>query len=454
MSWEKRRGKKWLSEWRGPDGTLRSKGGFATKKAARMYGAEAERKAATGIDFDPKAGAVTFRQIAAEWLDSRADELKPSTLNGYRYALKPKEQRRGDGKTLGIDAVFGGYPLNKIQRSDIQEWVRAMTAAGKQPSTVRHAYEIVRMVLAMAVADNRLPANPADYVKLPTDHTAGRTVGVVDDPAQFLTPEQIESLTDALPWPFNVYAHVAAWSGLRAAELCGLNVGDVLATDKLRVDRTVRVIDGVMTVLTPKTKGSRREVPLPAHTVELLADYLAAHPHGDDPAAPLFPNMRLIAPRPTGVKADDPATTAKDKAQRQADALAELTVEEAEARLVLDWAGRLRHQVFYKAVYRPAVTRANRAARATDDRAAMLPPGLKFHALRHTYASLCAAAELPVREVAKFMGHASPRTTETVYTHLFNTDDHASAMGKLGRMATRKRRPGGNVVPINRKTGA
>jgi hypothetical protein len=26
-------------------------------------------------------------------------------------------KRRGDGKTLGIDAVFGGYPLNAIKRS-------------------------------------------------------------------------------------------------------------------------------------------------------------------------------------------------------------------------------------------------------------------------------------------------------------------------------------------------
>ncbi|CAM3636491.1 tyrosine-type recombinase/integrase [Mycobacterium frederiksbergense] len=452
MAWEKRRGKKWLSEWRKPDGQLDSKGGFATKKAAKMYGAEAERKAAMGIGFDPKAGAITFREVAEEWLDSRADELKPSTLNGYRYALKPKEQRRGDAKTLGIDAVFGGYPLNKIERSDIQKWVRAMTAAGKKPSTVRHAYEIVKMVLAMAVADDRLPANPARDVNLPTDHTAGRTGGVVDE-AQFLTPEQVKSLADALPWPFNVYVHVAAWSGLRAAELCGLNVGDVLKTGMLRVDRTVRVIDGTMTTLTPKTKGSRRKVPLPPPTLKLLRDYLADHPYKENPGAVLFPNMRLKAPRPTGIKTTDAPASAKEKAQRQADALAALTVEEVEARLVLDWDERLRHQVFYKALYRPAVTRANRIARAAEDDAAMLPPELKFHALRHTYASLCAAVDVPVREVAEMMGHASPRTTETVYTHLFNTDDHAAAMGRLGALATRKRRPRTNVLPFAQKTG-
>lgn len=82
-------------------------------------------------------------------------------------------------------------------------------------------------------------------------------------------------------------------------------------------------------------------------------------------------------------------------------------------------------------MYRPAVLRANRAAKATADRAAALPPELRFHALRHTYASLCAAVGVPVREVAKFMGHANTTTTEHIYTHLFDTDDHAGAMAAL-----------------------
>ena len=51
------------------------------------------------------------------------------------------------------------------------------------------------------------------------------------------------------------------------------------------------------------------------------------------------------------------------------------------------------------------------------------------------------------------MGHATPRMTETVYTRLFKKDDQSAEMGKLGAIATRKRRPGGNVVPFTRKAG-
>jgi hypothetical protein len=71
--------------------------------------------------------------------------------------------------------------------------------------------------------------------------------------------------------------------------------------------------------------------------------------------------------------------------QRQATALAELSVAEAGDRLVLDWSEPLRHGAWYKAVYRPAVLRAMR-----HNPRAGLSAALKFHSLRHTYASLSA----------------------------------------------------------------
>ncbi len=42
----------------------------------------------------------------------------------------------------------------------------------------------------------------------------------------FLTADQVSALVAATPWPYSVLTHVAAWTGLRAAELGGLQVGD------------------------------------------------------------------------------------------------------------------------------------------------------------------------------------------------------------------------------------
>jgi integrase len=93
-------------------------------------------------------------------------------------------------------------------------------------------------------------------------------------------------------------------------------------------------------------------------------------------------------------------------------------------------------------VYRPAVLRANRLAGGS-----VLAPQLTFHALRHTYAFICVAAGLDYMQVCRFMGHSKPTTTLAIYTHLFNTDDHAGAMAALGAMEA-KPNYGPNVVPL------
>ncbi|GGF13023.1 tyrosine-type recombinase/integrase [Williamsia phyllosphaerae] len=387
-----------------------------------------------------------FAHAADAWLASRTD-LKARTRAEYGNLLEPKKRARKDANGnstahLSIIATFGGVSVGSITRQRISEWVGAMVAAGKSPSTVRHAYFVVRMVLAQAVVDGLLRDNPADYVKLPSERTAeSGTPGVVDDPDMFLTAAQVSALVAATPWPFNVYVHLAAWSGLRAAELAGLQVGDVdlpapalnpnarPEPGTLRVERTVMADGGGgLTYDSPKTRGSRRRVPLPPATVDLMREYLTIHPRADEPNAPLFPAVRLTAHKPTGVRAAD-SRPLKAVARRQADVLAEQTVEEAELRLDLDWNALLRHQTFYKAVYRSAVLRAPAVAGS----GVTLPPGLKFHALRHTYASLCVAAGIPPLEIARFMGHAKVTTTLTIYAHLFE-DDHTDAMSALGAM--------------------
>ncbi|MDH3022670.1 tyrosine-type recombinase/integrase [Gordonia alkanivorans] len=381
-----------------------------------------------------------FAHAADAWLASRTD-LKPRTRGEYENLLSPKKRARKDANGnstahLSIIATFGGKAVGSITRQQIAEWVQALIDAGKKPSAVRHAYFVVKMVLEQAVADGLLRDNPADHVKMPSERTADSgTPGVVDDPDSFLTADQVSALVAATPWPYNVLVHVAAWSGLRAAELGGLQVGDLELPARqvnpnarpkpgtIRVDRTLspRPTGGYDT---PKTRGSRRRVPLTSATVDVLRDYLALHPRSDEPTAPLFPAFRLTPPKQTGVRAADEPETAQARATRQADALAALTVDDAEQRLDLDWSSPVRHQNFYKAVFRPAVLRAG-----------TVPLGLKFHALRHTYASLCVAAGIPPLEIARFMGHAKVTTTLSVYAHLFE-DDHTDAMHALSAMGT------------------
>ncbi|WEK14475.1 MAG: tyrosine-type recombinase/integrase [Candidatus Microbacterium phytovorans] len=81
----------------------------------------------------------------------------------------------------------------------------------------------------------------------------------------FLTPAQVTAvcaqLRDENPLPTLI--RFAAYTGLRAAEIAGLRVGDVdFDAVHIEVRQTMKRIGNVWTVGTPKSKRSTRTVPL------------------------------------------------------------------------------------------------------------------------------------------------------------------------------------------------
>src|SRR6185437_3134108 len=94
-----------------------------------------------------------------------------------------------------------------------------------------------------------------------------------------------------------------AYSGVRAAELQGLQVGDLTLSDipgtvgSVRVQRTAHRRGGKWTQGTPKSDaGTNRIVPLAPWLADDLRDYLTTvHPFAGKPHAPLFPGRRTRA---------------------------------------------------------------------------------------------------------------------------------------------------------------
>jgi integrase len=56
-------------------------------------------------------------------------------------------------------------------------------------------------------------------------------------------------------------------------------------------------------------------------------------------------------------------------------------------------------------------------------------PKLRFHDLRHTFASLLIAEGANVVFASRQLGHASPDITLRVYAHLFDRLEHAARAG-------------------------
>ena len=286
------------------------------------------------------------------------------------------------------------------------------------------------MVLAHAVADNRITVNPADHVKLPNERTENHSPGVIDDPSQFLTAQQVAALVDATPWPFR---HLR--SSRRVVRPAGRGTGRI-------ADRGYRIARRPNETGFP-SRGAHR------------------HPHSRRIGLRLAEDERLSSPgavdwrhcRDAARVSDFPSPPKRtgcavvlcgDQPARRVGSVGGRT-----SALALDWSALLNHLTFYRVVFRPAVARANQTAQ-TDGLgdSEILPPNLTFHALRHTYASLCVAAGIPPLAISRFMGHSKVTTTLGIYTHLFQ-DDHSDAMTALAALSRPVAAP--NVVPMRRR---
>ena len=161
------------------------------------------------------------------------------------------------------------------------------------------------------MADKRLHDNPAEHVKLPG---AARHAGRRGRPAQFLTARRLPRSWPPRPGP-TTYGPCGRVGGPSRRRAAGLQVGDVElpepalnpnaptpprpTTGRAHDTAAERCAD----VPPPKTKGSRRRVPLTAATTDLLRDYLAAHPWPHwglcKPHCTAVPGMRLDPPQGT-----------------------------------------------------------------------------------------------------------------------------------------------------------
>lgn len=243
--------------YRTPDRRQTDKRGFTTKREAEAWANQVEVDKRRGAYVAPVAGRVKLGDYAREWLDSK-HKLKPSTRARYQVVL---------------DTVIADHreiALGDISRQLVREWV-ADLSVDLAPASVHKSIGVLRQVLAMAVAENRLVVNPVDGVELPL---------VVAAEQRFLTLVQLRALADAAG-AHRPLVYVLGTCGLRFGEVAELRWRDVdIEALRIRVVRSVTLVDGKFEI--GSTKSSKgRTVSLPAFVADLLTP--------GDPDALVFP---------------------------------------------------------------------------------------------------------------------------------------------------------------------
>lgn len=353
----KRPNGKFRARYRDPSGREHAKH-FTRKKDAETWLDEQTAALVTGQYVSPDAGKVTFKAYAEEWRRVQVHRL--SSAEHVERMLRRHAY-----------PAFGDKPLSTIRPSEVQAWVKGMSLT-LAPSTVAVAHGIVAGVFKAAIRDKRITSSPCEGTKLPEDH---RTEVVP------LSRETVAAIEAAMPPRYRALVTLAAATGLRQGEVCGLTVdlsGLRPPSPKpiVRVDRQLVTITGHAPFLgPPKRKASRREIPLPRVGVEALAAHLAAFPPVEQ----------------------------------------EVTVRDAAGRTITETV----EFVFTTETGKPIRRNKLQAVFAKAVRDARAPTGTSFHALRHFYASLLIRHGESVKVVQRRLGHATAAETLDTYSHLW-----------------------------------
>ncbi len=247
---------RYRAKYRAPDGRRHTgPTTFQTKQDARawlaMQHADIVRKQWAPPDAAPVV-KITFASYAQTWLTDRT--LKPRTRDHYQRLL--------DAQLL---PTFGTMVLTSVTPTDVRRWHGAM---GTTTPTLRaHAYGLLRTIMATAVNDELLAANPV--------HIVGAGSAKAVHKIRPASLPELEALVTAMPQRYRVMTLLAAWCALRFGELTELRRKDVdLDAGVIRVRRGVTRVDGGFIVGTPKSDAGARDVAIPPHLIPALREHM------------------------------------------------------------------------------------------------------------------------------------------------------------------------------------
>lgn len=336
------------------DGTSSQKSVYgATQKEAVNKGKKLEEQYAKGLV--AKKDGRTFGEFAKEWLERKIRSGKArATVRGYTMDI---------GYAL---PVLGSLKLQALKPTHIRKLLDGLVAEGYSVRTQRHALQTVKAIFTQAMRLELVYKNPAEYVEIEAPSTESK--------ARSLQPEEVQTLLEAVKdTPMGLLFRLLLGCGLRKGEALALQWVDIdLGRGELSITKNWTGL-GNGYLSTPKTKSSRRIVPIPsglltrleAHRSELLKDWTAKELQG----------LYLFG-------LDKPYNTQSPN---------------------------------------HALERINAKRQEEAQRAGVEPvsfPEIRVHDLRHTYGSLALSRGIPLEVVSERMGHANPTITLNVYRHV------------------------------------
>ena len=314
---------------------------------------------------------ITLEEWYQTWLfDYRIKDLKPKSFEKYE----------GIYRNYIKGTELGRVKLKDLRTTHIQKYYNNLQKT-KPVSTIKGLNTRLKPCLGEAEKQGYIQKNYCKMVTLPKDNTT-KVISILTKEEQDIFIQSIQN------HKLNVLFLVALGTGLRLGELLGLKWNDIeFDTGILTVNRTLSKIKnrdtGKYEVIeqTPKTKNSNRSIPIPQNILYKLKEYKKEQNKQRLLVGEAYINNNYIF-------TDDIGNVIDDKRP-----------------------GRNLKTILTKLDIEP----------------------IKFHALRHTYATRLFEANIPPKTVQALMGHSDISITMDVYTHVME-DTKLEAIEKLNNI--------------------
>ncbi len=311
---------------------------------------------------------LRFGDAAELWLAGPVLDLRATTQAGYRSAVDHHLLPR-----------YGNRRLDGITADDLAALVRDLRQQGKSEATIAAVLGAVGRIYKFAA--RRLGFSAVSPVTLMLASERPKVSLAKRSP--IFTPEQIEQTLAAATEPYRPLFTVAALTGARVSELCGLTWTDIRVDELDEAEITFAwQVDRKGNRRPTKTDGSARTVPIPRDLALILARHKLA-------SRQTTPESFVFATRSGRPLSQRNVARALRKAQRRA------TDENG-------WP-----------------TFPIRRDTGADGKPVPVPAGAvpSIHSFRHTVASRALLAGESVDEVAFLLGHRDATVTRVVYVH-------------------------------------
>lgn len=189
-----------------------------------------------------QAQSLTLADYAKTWIEHR--NVKPRTRGGYESLAQAV-----------ILPKLGEIPLRLLTPETIRAWHAGLGSA--TPRRKSHAYGLLHAILATAVADELLNANPCRIERAMVSNRKSEPI--------LLEPFEIAALADEIGTRWRALVLLSAWCGLRWGEIAELRRSDIgSGCESVTISRAVNHRSRTCTIDTTKSDKARTVV-IPPH---------------------------------------------------------------------------------------------------------------------------------------------------------------------------------------------